>query len=142
MNDPIRQAFEQECYPSFGVTSGHSLRRKPSGEYVSDTLEDHWQTFQEGWEAAVAHLKQKTNVNHTDVASDGGLDPRDREHIGYTEREEGFYKLYAPPRGSIVTQAFILCKYCDGAIHPCGGPKYDAVCTSCYAKGPWIDEEL
>lgn len=60
----------------------------------------------------------------------------DREHIGYTEREEGFYKLYAPPKGSIVTHAFILCKYCNGAIYHCMGPKYDAVCLTCYEKEP------
>ena len=59
-----------------------------------------------------------------------------REHIGYIDREEGFYKLYAPPKGSIVTHAFILCKYCDGAIYHCMGPKYDAVCFDCYEKDP------
>ena len=56
----------------------------------------------------------------------------DREHIGYIEREEGFYKLYTPTKGSIVTQAFILCKYCNGAIYHCMGPKYDAVCKPCF----------
>ena len=55
-----------------------------------------------------------------------------REHIGYTEREEGFYKLYAPTKGSIVTQAFILCKYCNGSIYHCMGPKSDAVCKPCF----------
>ncbi len=60
----------------------------------------------------------------------------DREHIGYTEREEGYYKLYAPEKGSIVTQAFILCKYCNGAIYSCMGPRYDAVCLKCYEKEP------
>ena len=59
-----------------------------------------------------------------------------REHIGYIDREEGFYKLYAPPKGSIVTHAFILCKYCDGAISSCNGPRYDAVCFNCYEKDP------
>jgi hypothetical protein len=59
----------------------------------------------------------------------------ERKHIGYTEREEGFYKLYAPPSGAIVTQAFILCKYCDGAIYHCSGPKWDAVCFTCYERG-------
>ena len=59
-----------------------------------------------------------------------------REHIGYIEREEGYYKLYAPPKGSIVTHAFILCKYCNGAIYHCMGPKYDAVCFTCYDKDP------
>jgi hypothetical protein len=62
--------------------------------------------------------------------------PDTRELIGYTEREEGFYPLYALPNGSIVTQAFILCKYCRGAIYPCMGPKYDAVCIPCYQKDP------
>ena len=60
----------------------------------------------------------------------------EREHIGWIEREEGFYKLYAPPRGSIVTQAFIHCKYCRGSIYHCMGPKYDAVCLKCYEKDP------
>ena len=59
-----------------------------------------------------------------------------RQLIGYTEREEGFYSLYEPPAGSIVTQAFILCKYCDGAISPCMGPRSDAVCLTCYEKDP------
>jgi hypothetical protein len=59
----------------------------------------------------------------------------ERKHIGYIEREEGFYKLYAPIPGSLTTQAFILCKYCSAAIHPCSGPKYDAVCFDCYERG-------
>jgi hypothetical protein len=59
----------------------------------------------------------------------------DREHIGYIEREEGFYKLYAPPKGSIVTAACINCKYCRKIISGCMGPKYDAVCFECYEKG-------
>ena len=60
----------------------------------------------------------------------------EREHIGYIEREEGYYKLYAPGEGYIVTQAFILCKYCNGAIYHCMGPKHDAVCLTCYDKDP------
>jgi hypothetical protein len=74
--DPIRKAFEEVCYPNFGVTSGHSLRRKSNGEYVSDSLEDHWQTFQEGWEEAIKYLQQKSNPCYTDIVSDGGMDPR------------------------------------------------------------------
>jgi hypothetical protein len=58
----------------------------------------------------------------------------EQELIGYTEREEGFYPLYAPPQGSIVIQAFILCRYCRGAVYSCMGPKYDAVCFTCYEK--------
>lgn len=60
----------------------------------------------------------------------------DRELIGYTEREEGYYPMYESPRGSIVTHAFILCKYCRAAIASHGGPRYDAVCLTCYAKEP------
>lgn len=60
----------------------------------------------------------------------------ERTHIGYIEREEGFYELYAPPNGQIVTQAFILCKYCNSAIYHCMGPKSDAVCFDCYEKDP------
>jgi hypothetical protein len=60
----------------------------------------------------------------------------ERKIIGYTEREEGFYPLYESQRGFITTAAFILCKYCRGAIDSMGGPKYDAVCLSCYEKDP------
>jgi hypothetical protein len=76
MSDPVRKAFEEVCFPSFGRTFAHGLRRKPSGEYVSDALEDHWQTFQEGWEEAVKHLQNKKNSNYSDIVSDGGMDPR------------------------------------------------------------------
>jgi hypothetical protein len=64
------------------------------------------------------------------------MNEESREHIGYIEREEGFYKLYAPGKGYIVSHAFILCKYCNGAIYHCMGPKYDAVCFTCYEKDP------
>lgn len=60
----------------------------------------------------------------------------ERKHIGYVEREEGFYKLYAPVKGQIVTQAFILCKYCNAYIYNSMGPKSDAVCFTCYDKDP------
>jgi hypothetical protein len=71
-------------------------------------------------------------MSYSDLKSDGGMDPRERELIGYTERGEGFYPLYAPPRGSIVTQAFIHCRYCHCAIYHCMGPRSDAVCLICY----------
>lgn len=63
-------------------------------------------------------------------------EPEERKLIGYTEREEGYYKMYAPAKGSIVTQAFILCKYCNGVIYHVMGPRSDAVCLTCYAKEP------
>lgn len=72
--DPIRQAFETVCFPNF--ETAHGLRRKPTGEYVSDALEDHWQTFQEGWEEAIKHLTNKQNSCYTDIVSNGGMDPR------------------------------------------------------------------
>lgn len=74
MNEIVRQVFEEKVYPSF--STGHGLRRKSNGEYVSDVLEDHWQTFQEGWEYAIEHLKHKSSTDYTDIISDGGMDPR------------------------------------------------------------------
>ncbi len=76
MTDPIRQAFETVCYPNFGATSGHGLRRRPTGEYVSDSLEDHWQTFQEGWEEAVKYIQNQKNTEYSDIISNGSRDPR------------------------------------------------------------------
>ena len=52
MNKRVRTLFEEKVYPSFPGLA-HGLRRKDNGEYVSGTLEDHWQTFQEGVELAV-----------------------------------------------------------------------------------------
>jgi len=65
MNDPIREAFERTTAPTFG----HELpqTRKSNGEHVSGILEDHWQTFQEGWESAmesaVKMLRTKNEPN-------------------------------------------------------------------------------
>jgi hypothetical protein len=75
MSDPIRKAFEEVTYLSLRAT-GHGLRRNLKGEYVSDALEDHWQTFQEGWEEAIKWLQSKDNPRYTDIVSDGGMDPR------------------------------------------------------------------
>jgi len=60
----------------------------------------------------------------------------EQQLIGYTESFAGFLPLYAPPKGSVVTHAFILCRYCRGAISPCMGPRSDAVCLTCYEKDP------
>ena len=73
MTDYIREAFEEVCAPSFPFVKP---KRKPNGEYENSTLEDHWQTFQEGWECALIHLKEKHNPSYTDIISDGGMDPR------------------------------------------------------------------
>ena len=75
MNDMIRKMFEQITLPSFGTSDDDYKLRKPNGEYVSGKIEDHWQTFQEGWEAAVEYVKQSKG-NYSDIASDGGMDSR------------------------------------------------------------------
>lgn len=78
MNDIIREAFEQVSAPSFG----HELTfpKNAKGEYVDPKLEDHWQTFQEGWETAVDYfrdyIKQKQNPDYSDIVSTGDMDPR------------------------------------------------------------------
>lgn len=51
MTERIRQLFEDIVYPSFA--SRYNLNRKSNGEYAADVLEDHWQTFQEGFESAI-----------------------------------------------------------------------------------------
>lgn len=70
----MRNAFEEVSAPSFG----HELMypRNAKGEYINPTLEDHWQTFQEGWETAIDYLTKKENQCYTDITSDGGMDPR------------------------------------------------------------------
>jgi len=84
MCDTIRKMFEQITLPSFSGDDGCGYDyqnekrvwvRKPNGEYVSGKIEDHWQTFQEGWEAAVEYVKQSKG-NYSDIASDGGMDSR------------------------------------------------------------------
>lgn len=77
MNDAARKAFEEVSAPNFGWGGNPSLRRNKDGTYVDHQLEDHWQTFQEGWEEAVKYLKDKENESFSDMLSDGGYDPRD-----------------------------------------------------------------
>jgi len=80
MTDPIRKAFEEVTYPTLqfaGTYTAHALRRRQdTGEYVSDLLEDHWNTFQEGWEEAIKWLQSKDSPGYTDIVSDSGMDPR------------------------------------------------------------------
>ena len=65
MNQIIREAFEAHTLPNFR-----------NDESYDDTIEDHWQTFQEGWESAIKFLKEKENNNYTDIISTGGYDER------------------------------------------------------------------
>ena len=53
-------------------------------------------------------------------------EPETRMPIGYT-----LEPIYAPHRGSIVTQAFIMCHSCGAVIAGQGGPRYNAVCRKC-----------
>jgi hypothetical protein len=50
----------------------------------------------------------------------------ERKVIGYT-----LEPIYETPRGYVVTQAFILCTSCGGAISGTGGPRYNSVCLKC-----------
>lgn len=74
----IREAFELNSCPNFG----HDLEftRNSRGEYVNPALEDHWQTFQEGWEAAIDYIKtlKPDNKYTAGPISTGGMDPRNQ----------------------------------------------------------------
>lgn len=52
--DEIREAFEKVSAPNFG-TDRFTFQRNSVGEYFHPVLEDHWQTFQEGWEEAIKY---------------------------------------------------------------------------------------
>lgn len=71
MKDVIREAFERDTVPNF-FAGEHMLevakQRFSSGLYMDNAIEDHWNTFQEGWEAAVNFLKKKQNTSYTDIA--------------------------------------------------------------------------
>lgn len=71
---PIRLAFEQVSVPNFQDPDGNA--RDQTGQYVSDVLKDHWETFQEGWEECLQYLKNRKNEEYSDIVSDGGMDPR------------------------------------------------------------------
>lgn len=94
------------------VTGGHLIRAMLDDEGYSESTKEKYDEF----------VKLRNQP--------------DRKLIGYTEREEGYYPMYESPKGSVVTQAFILCRYCSAAISPVMGPRYDAVCLTCYAKEP------
>jgi hypothetical protein len=82
MNDPVREAFESITYLTLNIAgscTGHGLRRKPNGEYVSDLLEDHWNTFQEGWEEAIKYIAETKDywyVRYKDSDGSSGVDSR------------------------------------------------------------------
>ena len=130
MNERILELAEQAGWMMGDEVEGFNTRLEKFAELI---LTECCEFIEQGHHSMVdrlslsKHIKEYFGVEKIN---------EDREHIGYTEREEGFYKLYAPPKGSIVTHAFILCKYCNGSIYHCMGPKYDAVCLTCYDKDP------
>lgn len=61
--DEMRKRFEETTIPSFPLNE-RSYHHTITGEYMDPNIEDHWQTFQEGWEQCIEYLKKK------------GMDPR------------------------------------------------------------------
>lgn len=57
-----------------------------------------------------------------------------RKIIGYRELNGQYEPIFEPRIGSIVTQAFILCKECGGSVYHCMGPKFNSICLSCFDK--------
>ena len=55
----------------------------------------------------------------------------DRQVIGYQKTEQGWEEILKPPPGMLYTQAFILCRECNGAILSFGGPMPNAYCLQC-----------
>lgn len=75
MNSKVRAIFESEVFPSFpGIE--HGLRTKENGEYLSDTLEDHWNTFQEGFEFGVKKALDELGEQMNKAGDDQSNNPR------------------------------------------------------------------
>jgi hypothetical protein len=84
-----------------------------------------------GWieNGEVRWLRQDQPAENTTLFVEVPETPEDREPIGYT-----LEPIYEPRRGTIVTQAFVLCSSCKGAISGTGGPRYNALCLKCIDK--------
>lgn len=81
MNNVVRELFESKVYPSFpGISSG--LRRNDKGEYISEALEDHWQTFMEGVEFAVLESARVLHPELRDMISRGRAVELIKDHFG------------------------------------------------------------
>jgi hypothetical protein len=81
-----------------------------------------------GWieNGEVRWLRQDQPAENTTLFVEVPKEPEDREPIGYE-----LQPIYAPKKGYITTQAFILCSSCGGAISSNGGPRYNALCLKC-----------
>ena len=84
-----------------------------------------------GWieNGEVRWLRQDQPAENTTLFVEVPEPVEDREPIGYT-----LEPIYEPRRGTIVTQAFVLCSSCKGAISGTGGPRYNALCLRCIDK--------
>lgn len=84
-----------------------------------------------GWieNGEVRWLKQDQPPENTTLFVEVPEPPEDREPIGYK-----LEPIYAARRGYVVTQAFILCSSCGGAISSTGGPGYNSLCLKCLDK--------
>lgn len=69
----MRDYFEKNVVWHF---RHQDITRLHNGTYRDPIIEDHWNTFQDGWDFAIEYLKKKTNPSYTDIVSDGGMDPR------------------------------------------------------------------
>ena len=59
----------------------------------------------------------------------------DQTILGYSQLPDSSWEPIMPSvRGYIYTQAFILCRECQAAIRPQGGPNYNSLCVNCYEK--------
>lgn len=64
--------------------------------------------------------------------------PARTEQIGWE-----IVPLRKPQPGSIVTQAFILCISCGGAVSATGGPRTYAMCMKCWPRWcAWCSHEI
>lgn len=81
-----------------------------------------------GWieNGEVRWLRQDQPAENTTLFVEVTVEPEEREPIGYT-----LEPIYPTKRGTVVTQAFILCSSCGGAISSNGGPRYNSVCLKC-----------
>jgi hypothetical protein len=84
-----------------------------------------------GWieNGEVRWLRQDQPAENTTLFVEVPEPVEDREPIGYT-----LEPIYEPRRGTIVTQAFVLCSSCGGAISGSGGPRYNAICLKCIER--------
>lgn len=53
----MREIFEQTTLPNF-CKEEIDTTRLANGQYRNPIIEDHWQTFQEGWEEGIKWFKQ------------------------------------------------------------------------------------